>query len=236
MTAAPTARLAQGAAIDVAGRKVPVLVSWGGNDPDGNAQQTGVQASGVARYDMQVSINGGATWANVALPAGTARQATVKVAPDTDVLFRVRAQDKAGNRSAWKKGSAFRVAAVQDGKPGIVYAKAWQSQSATDVYAGWVRYSSTSGATATMAVNDAKGLAFVSTLGPDRGKAEIWVDGVKVKTVDLYSASRSAAQVVWSVADLNPAAPHTVIVKVTGTRHAASSGVRVDVDALLVMR
>jgi hypothetical protein len=100
-----------------------------------------------------------------------------------------------------------------------------------------VKQSATAQNSATLSVAaGAKGFGFVTTLGPDRGKADILVDGVKVKTVDLYRASITPAQLVWSVDGLDPSTAHTVKIVVTGAKHSASTGTKVDVDALLVRR
>jgi hypothetical protein len=65
----------------------------------------------------------------------------------------------------------------------------------------------------------------VTTKGPNRGKAEIWVDGARVKTVDLYRATTSYRELVWAM-NWETAGTHTVVIKVLGTRHRP----RVDID------
>jgi hypothetical protein len=75
-------------------------------------------------------------------------------------------------------------------------------------------------------------VAFVSTRGPGRGIAEVWLNGSKVATVDLYAASIQKARVVWAAGVAS--GTHQLEVRVTGTRNASATGVRVDVDAFLV--
>jgi hypothetical protein len=53
----------------------------------------------------------------------------------------------------------------------------------------------------------------VSTLGPDRGIAQIAIDGLTVATVDLYSPTLQTGQTVWSTSGLS-AGTHTVKVTV----------------------
>jgi hypothetical protein len=102
---------------------------------------------------------------------------------------------------------------------------------------GSVQFSTTAGATA----NPSNGLtatsyALVSTLGPDRGKADILVDGQTVATVDLYAPVQQTGQVVWSINGLQPGVTHTIQVVSTNTRNPSSTGTRVDYDAILALK
>ena len=76
--------------------------------------------------------------------------------------------------------------------------------------------------------------AFVSTRAAARGIAQIWLDGVFVGTVDLYSAGRVKKAVVWSTSSSLAAGVHTLEVRVTGSKNPASAKSRIDVDAFLV--
>jgi hypothetical protein len=63
----------------------------------------------------------------------------------------------------------------------------------------------------------------------------VWLDG-KVATVDLYSATTQTRRVVFSQGGLVPSKSHTLEVRVLGTKNAASSGKRVDVDTFVALR
>jgi len=64
--------------------------------------------------------------------------------------------------------------------------------------------------------------------GPDRGIVDVIVDSSPVASPDLYAASPTAHQLVWtsSLSD----ASHTVRFRVTGTKNASSSSVKVCPD------
>jgi hypothetical protein len=62
----------------------------------------------------------------------------------------------------------------------------------------------------------------------------VLIDGVAVATIDLYSSSTKYRQVVYQKAFATPGS-HTIEVRPTNTRNAASSGKRADFDAFLVM-
>ncbi len=70
----------------------------------------------------------------------------------------------------------------------------------------------------------------------NRGQADVYLDGTKVATVDLYSASGRSRTVVFSKAGLDPSVTHTLEVRALGTKNAASKAKRVDVDAFIVLR
>lgn len=70
----------------------------------------------------------------------------------------------------------------------------------------------------------------------DRGYAVVYLDGVKVATVNLYSATLQPRKVVFVRGGLNPSVTHTLKVYVPGTKQASSTGTRVDVDAFAVVR
>jgi hypothetical protein len=76
----------------------------------------------------------------------------------------------------------------------------------------------------------------VAQRGPDRGRAEVRLDGQLVETVDLYNASAQPRRVAYSAASLDPSVEHTLEVRVLGTKRAASTGTRVDADAFVALR
>ena len=78
-------------------------------------------------------------------------------------------------------------------------------------------------------------VACVATLDRDRGKAEVRVDGGAPVIVDLYSATLQGRRIVFAANGL-AAGQHTIQIRVLGQKHSASSGTRVDVDALLVLQ
>ncbi len=72
--------------------------------------------------------------------------------------------------------------------------------------------------------------------GKSRGQAGVYLDGTKVATVDLYPNSAKGRMVVFSKAGLDPSVTHTLELRALGTRNAAATSKRVDVDAFVVLR
>lgn len=106
----------------------------------------------------------------------------------------------------------------------------WQVFSDPTANGGTWRTSATSGNTAAFGFTGSS-VTWVSHKGPHQGKATVTIDGVAKGTVDLYSATTAAYSVTYS--GLSTAA-HTITVKVTGTKNAASTGAGVVVDAFAV--
>jgi glucosylceramidase len=61
------------------------------------------------------------------------------------------------------------------------------------------------------------------------------VDGIVVKTVDLYASTTQFRKAVFSKSNL-PSGDHTIMVQILGTKNSASSDTRVDIDAFGVLR
>ena len=129
--------------------------------------------------------------------------------------IRIRAFDKVGNVSPWATGPTFRVSRYSDHNTRIAYSGSWTTTTSTAYWNGATKWSSQADARATITFTG-KSIAWVATKGPDRGKAEVWVDGVKHATVDLYRSSLREQQVAWAkIWTAN--GTHTIQVRVLGT-------------------
>jgi hypothetical protein len=102
-------------------------------------------------------------------------------------------------------------------------------------FGGSVRHASTTKETVLYKVT-ASGVQLISTKGPNRGRAEVWINGTRVATIDLYAPTEQPRQVVWSREGLPTNTTQSVEVRVLGTRNPASTANRVDVDGFLTMR
>jgi hypothetical protein len=91
------------------------------------------------------------------------------------------------------------------------------------------------GATATIRTR-ARTVELVAPTGPNRGRAEILLDGRRLRTVDLYSARFQARQTVATVHGLTPQQTSVVQVRVLDRKRSSSHGTKVAIDAFLVIR
>ena len=203
---------------------VPVKLTWSAADN-----------SGVAGYQLQQSTNGGA-YVNVSLPSASATTITRSLTPGNAYQFRVLAQDQVGNQSSWALGSRFWVDGYQESDAAISYVNTWTTETVSSAYGGALKHANgrtTEKATFVFAGSE---VAWVAHTSSNRGIADVYLDGNKVATVDLYTASSKPRTMVFVKAGLDPSVTHTLEVRVLGSENVASSGKRVDVDAFVVLR
>jgi hypothetical protein len=200
---------------------IPTVISWSATD-DG---------AGVASYTVQESSNGGATFAAITLPSPTATSVTRQLAPGKTYQYRVRSTDRAGNISAFVLGEKILVGLVQETAAPVVYTGAWSTQALAGASGGSMRFATAAGRIARFSFNGTRA-AWIAAKGPNRGKADVYVDGVKVATVDLWASAQQLKRIAY-VASV-PAGTHTLEVRVLGTKRANATGTRVDVDGFTV--
>lgn len=218
-TTAPRAKMTQDAAMGT--DAVPVSLAWTANDA----------ASPIVGYQLQQRVNGSA-YEDVSLgtPAGARRMLHAGYA----YQFRARALDQAGNWSAWSYSAAVRPVSHQENSATVKYNTAQTRVYLASAFGQHLKYTSKAGATSSLTFAG-RGVAWIAPRAPNRGRAAVYIDGVRAATVDLYAASMQPRRVVFS-REVSASVSHTIQVRVLGTRSAASSGVRVDLDAFVVLK
>jgi hypothetical protein len=196
--------------------RAPFLkLGWAGSDA----------TSGIARYELGQSTDGGAyTTVSTNLTSPTLDRA---LAVGHTYRLRVRAIDRAGNIGAWAYGASFVLKGYQEASTLIHYAGTWHTGSSTSYWGGHDRYASRAGATARLTFSG-RAFAWVGSIGPTRGTARIFVNGILVKTLSLHASSTTAHRLLYTVS-WSTSASRTITIKVVGT----SGHPRVDVDALV---
>lgn len=207
---------------------VPVRVVWASS-----------AATDLSRYELYMSAGSG-PWTQVTLPGRLSTSANVPMAPgDTAYRFKVVTVDAAGN-TAETPGAPFTVTAAQESSTSVAYnpgptTTRWRSATLAGAFGGSVRHDSAAGATATYSFTGTA-VQWVTTLGPDRGRADVFLDGVRVAAaVELHATTVQTRRAMFTrsgLADGN----HTLVVRVTGTKLGKSKGTRVDVDAFTSLR
>ena len=199
------------------GRRV-ARISWHGGDRGG---------SGIARYQLQ-RRRGSGVWQTVRLQGVRARTFRFQVRTSSDIGFRVRAIDAAGNHSVWKSAPIVRSRLIQSGH--VRLTGHWRTRAKSAASGGTSRSTASKDARATFRFRG-RSIAIVAATGPGRGKARIIIDGRRVAVVDLRRGRHSQRHLVWARA-WSTSGRHTLRVEVLGTRGRP----RVDLDAFLVMR
>jgi hypothetical protein len=226
----------------LASSTLPVKIQWAASS-----------SPTVDHYQLQQSSDG-LNFTDIALPSPTATAVTANLAMGTTVgssyVFRVRACGTADASicSAWATGSRFTLLPIDDkGMAASVFKGTWtQDTTVGGSYGGSVKWAATS-ANATLlpsvTFTVSGSAAWVSTLGPDRGLAQVQVDNGTPQVVDLYSPTVQPARVVWARDGL-PIGTHTVTLTVLGKKSAlnpapCNTGIkcaRVDIDAALAIK
>ncbi|MEO7059425.1 MAG: hypothetical protein ABI083_06890 [Lapillicoccus sp.] len=213
--------------------ETPVVARWGGSDP-----------SGICDY--QVWSDSGRDIPQLLADVGTATSYRL-LSGDLDegdggynqTNIEIRAMDCAGNWSVSGDKSSFpatdRALHLPDNVNYLYpiddttarYAGgsgAWTHSTGASFMFGSDIHAVTAGASATVTYTG-KTFGWVSELGPQRGSAEVYQDGVLKATVSLHAEANTGPQVVWSNWFAH-ATTHTITIVVVGT----AGHPRVDVD------
>jgi hypothetical protein len=197
------------------GTTVPVRVSWTTSDA-----QSGIQF-------VQVFWQRSSPFSQVLVPypAGTTNVVRA-VTVGGRYMIDVQSIDKADNGSGGYAPTVI-FGAVQQTSSAVKYSGTWTSSSSSSFFGGSVRYATRRGATATYTFTG-RGIAFVTTKAKTRGKVEVYIDGLKRQTIDLYSSTTRLRQLVYQ-ASWAASGTHTIKIRVLGT----AGRPRVDLDAFL---
>ena len=130
--------------------------------------------------------------------------------------------------SPWTTSPPLVISRAQENSAAIVYSGPWGLAASTSYSKGKARWAKAAGASATMTFAG-ESVAWVSSKSATRGSAQVYIDGVLVKTVSLKKAATTHRQVVFGTS-WAAAGPHTIQIVVLGT----AGHPRVDLDALVV--
>jgi Calcineurin-like phosphoesterase len=198
---APVAVPQQGGTV---GTTNPFRVTWSGSD-------TG---TGIAGYRLAVSVDGG-TYASVTLASATSRSAIVGLRAPHEARLRVRAVDRAGNWSAWTYGTTFRVTRSSEAGAGVVAMGPWTVATSTAYLGGRALRSGTAGATVRFTFTGSQ-VAWIGSVGPGDGRADIYLDGTWARTVDTHRVATAHRRILYT-ARWPQGGTHTITIRVAGT-------------------
>jgi hypothetical protein len=194
----------------------PLRISWSATDVP----------SGVASYQVQVSIAGGAF---KAVYAGTATSITKFYPFKQTLVFRVRAKDTVGNWSGWVTSGTRKIVSYQNTSTKVAYAGTWRQVSSIMSSGKGYAYTTQKGARVRLTFSG-RSVLYVAPKTPSSGKVKVYVDGVLVGRFDLYRSSTRLGQII-SRASWSAKGTHTI-------RVVADSGSskRESFDAFIVLK
>jgi subtilisin family serine protease len=195
---------------------VPARIAWPAAD----------DASPITAYEVQSRIDGGA-WGGTIATSGSTRIAQSVQAVGRSYQYRVRARDAAGIWSAWASGPAYTGDLVQEASLRVAYRGAWIGQTSTTASAGGTRYATAAGASARLSFRG-RAVGLVAPVGPGRGSARIYFDGVYRTTINFGSATSRGQVVMYSIGSATHGV-HTIELQLVGNG-------RMDLDAFVTLR
>src|SRR4051794_31357452 len=243
---APIQSLAAGQLIKpvspIANSTIDVDLTWTGTGSRSELQMA--TGSGPSTLGAFADVAGFGAGSNNAAKS-TTLPLTMGGTTGTGYSFRVRSCTGT-TCGAWVQGPKFTLLpADEKNLASTAFKGPWTSEALAGAFGGTVKWAAGS-ATATIVQTSftvSGNAAWVSTLGPDRGQAQVQVDGGTKQVVDLYSPTVTPARVAWA-RDALPAGNHTVTVTVIGKKSTLNPGAcstgtkcaRVDVDGAVMIK
>jgi len=188
-----------------------------------------IEEGKVAGFNVQYKDGAGGTWQDW-LTETTEKEGVFCGTGGHVFYFRVRARDDLGNWGSWSNACCT-VVPIDDQSPLIKYEGEWNFTSSGESYLNTLSCSASAGAAASLRFTGTE-VAWISTLGPDRGQALVYIDDVFQTTIDLYCDNYQYRRPAFSV--FLDGMPHTIRIVVAGTKNQQSSGCRVDIDGIAV--
>lgn len=132
------------------------------------------------------------------------------------------------------KSTHFGISARhEDTSKALARSSSWVTHSTSKSDNGTYLISKTKGANATLTFRGSS-VKWVALKKDHYGKANVYIDGTYVETVDLYSATSTYRQTVFSESGLSDG-EHKLTVKVRGDKRSAAEGTWISIDAFDVV-
>ena len=183
-------------------------------------------SSAIGGYELQASVDGGA-WG----PTTSIGPTVLAVAPNQLIghayQYRMRARDVVGNWSPWVAGPAVRSGLAENNSRSVVYGGRWTRYAYKNASGGSASYATAKGASAKLTFRG-RAIAIVAPVGPTRGSARIYVDGVYRGTVSFRLSTNRSRRVVYTTT-LSSLGTHSIQLRLSGNG-------RIDLDTFVVYR
>ena len=181
---------------------------------DANAKQTPANQEIVATAKVKALYKGLLRWRRVAYWWLTGSSATTGwSAYATRYVDRVMAYYNKSTASSL--GTTVTLRRYSEKSAAIRYTGTWKLAGHPGYTGDQAKYATAAGATARFTFTGTR-VIWYGPVGPTRGKAKIGIDGVYVKTVDLYRSGFTAHRALFSKT-WKTAGKHTLVIQVVGT-------------------
>lgn len=109
----------------------------------------------------------------------------------------------------------------------------WRSVADSHLSGGRHYLATMRGASVRFRFTGATSVSWLARRNTSYGIAEVWLDGRKASTVNLYASQQLSRRTVWRATGLDASKPHQVEIKVLHQRDSRSSNYNVSVDAFI---
>jgi len=116
--------------------------------------------------------------------------------------------------------------------PAVSYGGAWNSGAVVGADDGDLRWTTAAAAYAQLTFTGTA-VSWYGMKAPNRGYADVYIDGVLVSTVDEYAPANTIQSVLYSASGLS-AGSHTIKIVQTGAKNPLSTGYYIDLDSFHV--
>ena len=193
----------------------PLLISWSATDV----------GTGVASYEVQLSVAGGA-FTNVY--TGTGTSVTRFTGFGKTLVFRMRATDGEGNVSAWATSASRRLVPYQRNSTKLSYTGTWTKVTSAGSSGTGYSYTTTLGKRALLSFTGRE-VIFVAPKTTKSGYAKVYTDGKLIARFNLRASSTQLGQIIARKTWTSSAA-HTMRVQ------NDQAGRRTNLDAFIVLQ
>lgn len=124
---------------------------------------------------------------------------------------------------------------IDDGSERVVYSPGWKVWSENTHYGGGIHYKESTGPEDTIELTfSGTGIRVYASRNRDRGMMDVYLDNEKTDCIDFYVDGDQKKQIVFEKEGLEDG-KHTILLRGTGEKNAASRGTKIEFDAFEVL-
>ena len=181
--------------------------------------------TGVKTYQVQASVAGGA-FKNVY--TGSGKTVTKAYPFGKTLVFRMRATDKAGNRSGWVTSATRKLAVYQESNGAVHRTGSWTKVKNTSASGNGYAFTTKKGKGAGLQFTG-RSVEYVAPKSSASGFVKVWVDGTSIGRFNLHHGSLQQGKII-ARASWSASGTHTIVIV------NDDAGDRTSLDGFVVLR
>ena len=193
---------------------------------DGKLEQTINQYDSKANYNKAVYTKTGLTEGKHTVKIEVTGEKVASATGANVSIDRVVIKDKKSEIKVLQPGS------YEETDAGLIYTGNWNNHSDSRHSGGTMKYSANRGNAVEFTFNGT-GFELYSMTSTARGKANIYIDGKLVQTIDQYTSNANYNKAVYTKTGLTEG-EHKVRIAVTGEKIESATGANVSIDRVII--